>query len=46
MIGVWVGCWTTAILVANNLRDIAGDTAAGKLTLAARIGDRRPGGSI
>ncbi len=37
---VGVGCWTTAILVANNLRDIAGDTAAGKLTLAVRIGDR------
>src|SRR5690606_13111210 len=35
-----VGCWTTAILVANNLRDIAGDSAAGKLTLAVRIGDR------
>ena len=29
-----------AILVANNLRDIAGDTAAGKRTLATRLGDR------
>lgn len=35
-----VGCWTTAILVANNLRDLTGDQASGKLTLAVRIGDR------
>ncbi|MFC7623456.1 1,4-dihydroxy-2-naphthoate polyprenyltransferase [Microlunatus sp. GCM10028923] len=35
-----VGCWTTAILVANNLRDLVGDQASGKLTLAVRIGDR------
>jgi 1,4-dihydroxy-2-naphthoate octaprenyltransferase len=31
--------WATALLVANNLRDIPGDTAAGKRTLAVRIGD-------
>jgi 1,4-dihydroxy-2-naphthoate octaprenyltransferase len=37
---IGVGAWTSAILVANNLRDIVGDTAAGKLTLAVRIGDR------
>ncbi|NYE71418.1 1,4-dihydroxy-2-naphthoate polyprenyltransferase [Microlunatus parietis] len=35
-----VGCWTTAILVANNLRDLVGDQASGKLTLAVRLGDR------
>ena len=32
--GVWVGVLTTAILVANNLRDLRGDAATGKLTLA------------
>ena len=39
--GIWVGALTTAILVANNLRDLRGDAAAGKLTLATRLGDRR-----
>ena len=39
--GVWVGALTTAILVANNLRDLRGDAATGKLTLATRLGDRR-----
>jgi 1,4-dihydroxy-2-naphthoate octaprenyltransferase len=34
-----VGLLATALLVANNLRDIPGDTAAGKETLAVRIGD-------
>jgi 1,4-dihydroxy-2-naphthoate octaprenyltransferase len=34
-----VGSLVTALLVTNNLRDIAGDTAAGKRTLAVRIGD-------
>ncbi len=37
---VWVGCLTTAVLVANNLRDLAGDAAVGKRTLATRLGDR------
>ena len=37
--GVGVGALTCAILVANNLRDIPGDTVAGKRTLAVRIGD-------
>lgn len=36
---VAVGALTTAILVANNLRDIPTDTEAGKHTLAVRIGD-------
>lgn len=35
---VAVGLWATALLVVNNLRDIPGDTAAGKNTLAVRIG--------
>jgi 1,4-dihydroxy-2-naphthoate octaprenyltransferase len=36
-----VGLLATALLVVNNLRDLAGDDAAGKRTLAVRIGDRR-----
>jgi 1,4-dihydroxy-2-naphthoate octaprenyltransferase len=36
-----VGLWATALLVINNLRDIPGDTASGKKTLAVRIGDAR-----
>jgi 1,4-dihydroxy-2-naphthoate octaprenyltransferase len=36
-----VGLWATALLVINNLRDIPGDTASGKRTLAVRIGDTR-----
>lgn len=34
-----VGSLTTALLVANNLRDIPGDAASGKVTLAVKIGD-------
>ncbi len=33
-----VACTVTAILVVNNLRDIATDAAAGKRTLAVRLG--------
>jgi 1,4-dihydroxy-2-naphthoate octaprenyltransferase len=35
-----VGSLTTALLVANNLRDIPGDAANGKRTLAVKMGDR------
>ena len=34
-----VGLLACAVLVVNNLRDIAGDTAAGKRTLAVALGD-------
>ncbi|MEX0426214.1 1,4-dihydroxy-2-naphthoate polyprenyltransferase [Nocardioides sp. DS6] len=37
--GVGVGALTTALLVANNLRDIPTDALAGKNTLAVRLGD-------
>ena len=39
--GVPVGLWAVALLMANNLRDITGDAAAGKRTLAVRLGARR-----
>ncbi len=38
-----IGLLATALLLANNLRDIAGDAVAGKRTLAVRIGRRRAG---
>ena len=37
---IGVGMLTSAVLVANNLRDIPTDTAVGKRTLAVRLGDR------
>ncbi|MEO8362866.1 MAG: 1,4-dihydroxy-2-naphthoate polyprenyltransferase [Ilumatobacteraceae bacterium] len=37
---VAVGSMACALLVVNNLRDIPGDTQAGKRTLAVRLGDR------
>ncbi len=36
---VGVGALSCAILMVNNLRDIPGDTIAGKRTLAVRLGD-------
>lgn len=36
-----VGALACALLVVNNLRDIPGDTASGKVTLAVRLGDGR-----
>jgi 1,4-dihydroxy-2-naphthoate polyprenyltransferase len=42
--GVWVGALASAILVANNLRDIRGDAQVGKRTLATRLGDARTRG--
>ena len=42
--GCAAGCLACALLVVNNLRDIPSDTAAGKRTLAVRLGDRRTGG--
>jgi 1,4-dihydroxy-2-naphthoate polyprenyltransferase len=36
---IGVGALACAILVANNLRDVPSDRAAGKLTLAVRLGD-------
>ncbi|KAA0020163.1 1,4-dihydroxy-2-naphthoate polyprenyltransferase [Antrihabitans cavernicola] len=36
-----VGCFSSAVLVANNLRDIPTDTESGKHTLAVRLGDAR-----
>lgn len=38
---VAVGSFSSAVLVANNLRDIPTDTESGKRTLAVRLGDTR-----
>ncbi|MGB3482952.1 MAG: 1,4-dihydroxy-2-naphthoate polyprenyltransferase [Mycobacterium sp.] len=38
---VAMGCLSSAVLVANNLRDIPTDTESGKITLAVRLGDTR-----
>ncbi len=40
-LAVAVGAMSSAVLVANNLRDIPTDAPAGKLTLAVRLGDNR-----
>lgn len=39
VLGAVAGTLACALLVTNNLRDVAGDTTAGKRTLAVRIGD-------
>ncbi len=39
--GVIMGLLISALLVANNLRDVPTDREAGKVTLAVRIGERR-----
>jgi len=39
VMGSAAGCLACALLVINNLRDIPSDTAAGKRTLAVRLGD-------
>ncbi|GAB3131921.1 1,4-dihydroxy-2-naphthoate polyprenyltransferase [Tsukamurella serpentis] len=36
-----VGSYSSAVLVANNLRDIPTDRESGKITLAVRLGDSR-----
>ncbi len=36
-----VGSYSSAVLVANNLRDIPTDRESGKITLAVRLGDAR-----
>jgi 1,4-dihydroxy-2-naphthoate polyprenyltransferase len=40
VLSVAAGLLAMSLLVVNNLRDIPGDTAVGKRTLAVRIGDR------
>lgn len=40
-VAVGTGALSCAILMANNIRDIPGDTHAGKKTLAVRLGDGR-----
>ena len=41
VLAVAVGAMSSAVLVANNLRDIPTDVVAGKMTLAVRLGDGR-----
>jgi len=40
-LAVSTGCLSSAVLVANNLRDIPTDAQSGKITLAFRLGDAR-----
>ena len=41
MLGFAVGCLSVGILIVNNLRDRTTDMAAGKMTMAVRLGDAR-----
>ncbi|WP_227997215.1 1,4-dihydroxy-2-naphthoate polyprenyltransferase [Nocardia australiensis] len=41
VLAVAVGAFSSAVLVANNLRDIPTDTESGKVTLAVKLGDPR-----
>ena len=41
VLAVSIGALSSAVLVANNLRDIPTDSQSGKLTLAVRLGDAR-----
>ena len=41
LVAVPMGLFSVALLVVNNLRDIPTDRAAGKVTLAVRLGDRQ-----
>lgn len=41
MLAVSVGAFSSAVLVANNLRDIPTDSQSGKVTLAVKLGDPR-----
>src|SRR5690606_14917743 len=41
VLAVATGALSSAVLVANNLRDIPTDKVAGKMTLAVRLGDAR-----
>lgn len=36
--GIAMGFWVSAVLLINNIRDMAGDAASGKITLAVRLG--------
>ncbi|MGE2733729.1 1,4-dihydroxy-2-naphthoate polyprenyltransferase [Mycolicibacterium vaccae] len=40
-LAVATGCLSSAVLVANNLRDIPTDAQSGKITLAVRLGDKK-----
>ncbi len=39
--GIGIGALSTALLIANNFRDISGDRLSGKITLAVILGEER-----
>ena len=45
-LAVTTGALSSAVLVANNLRDIPTDAESGKITLAVRLGDKGHASSI